>query len=350
MSKHKKFVHFQLFLFLFCTSLYGSDWLDQNEFTVEKKNNTLEIQENAQEQEKMLLDKYPNAVEMVAKNIFPVFMNEKFDSSVNAINKTGLESAGYTVKEISIRLKDSFPFSTLPYQAVIVTHPDTIHSQKWCIDASGNGIDINYILNLATKRNHMMGCNTLLIKGPFIEKNKNWPTRYRMGSGYEAGLQFLEKKTKATHIIMRGYCLGGGLISEAIMLHDFMDSIKYLYISDRTYSKLSELCNNLPALPNQQPFLNVINFALLHANMELDNVQAAKKLSNLNIPHIIIQHYGGGTDGVIPDSASLAYHLHKIHDLKEKKYLEAFVMPHNGKLPIHIEDQLNQEITQFLAE
>ncbi len=130
------------------------------------------------------------------------------------------------------------------------------------------------------------------------------------GAGFEAGMKFLEREVKATHIIMRGLSLGGGMMGEAILNHDFTagmkKDIRYLFIADRSFSRLSTVAVALVGLVVQPIFYIT--------GTEPDGVAAACKLSQLGIQQIIIQHTserGNGSDYVIPDNASLAYELHK---------------------------------------
>lgn len=234
--------------------------------------------------------------------------------------------------------------------------------------ALGNGMAMEECLEDDAIENHeRYQCNTLLINGPSVVQSRGWPTRYQFGAPYEAGLQFLEKEVKATHIIMKGLSLGGGMISEAILQHEFNPSIQYLCISDRTFCRLSTIANTMgPAILKRLFGIEettgkmIVDYllkpALAFSNTELDCIAAAKKISELGIQHIIIQHCSQikhrnkkwkTTDGIIPDMISLSHHL-KQTDFTKKIYLESETVLHNCSLPSKLSRQLKQHVNGFL--
>ncbi|MEC7838573.1 MAG: hypothetical protein VX777_00885 [Chlamydiota bacterium] len=251
-----------------------------------------------------------------------------------------LKQEGYVANKISIYK------SGTRYDAALIGHSSTINNGKWTIEALGNGMAMEFIIDDLPKENFKNQSNTLLINGPSVGASGGWPTRYQLGAGFEAGIDLLEREVKATHIIMRGLSLGGGMMAEAILNHDFTEGkkreVRYLSISDRTFSKLSTIAGNLVG--------RVVEPVFYLTGTELDGVGAAKKLSDLNIRHIVIQHNSHnaqGSDYVIPDSASLAHKLHQEGDLKNKVFLESDRITHNSSLPLNIERDLAQEISRF---
>lgn len=255
---------------------------------------------------------------------------------------SSLASENFIVKKISLHK------SGTRYDAVLITHPDSIQNGNWTVNALGNGMSMEFSICKLAKENFANKCNTLLINGPSVSQSGGWPTRYQMGAGFEAGIRFLECEVKATHIIMRGLSLGGGMMGEAILNHDFTEGMKkdirYLSITDRSFSRLSTIAG---ALAGQ-----VVVPIFYATGTELDGVAAARKLSQLGIQQIIIQHTserGNGSDCVIPDNTSLAYELHKDPTLENKTFLESQSIRHNGLLPRDIVDRLNLKIQEFIA-
>jgi len=251
-----------------------------------------------------------------------------------------LKREGYIVKKISICK------SGTTYDAALIGHSTTIDNGKWTIQALGNCMAMEHLLEELGKENIRNQSNTLLINGPSVCKSGGWPTRYQMGAGFEAGLQLLEQEIKATHIVMRGLSLGGGMMAEAILNHDFTQGkkrdISYLSISDRTFSRLSSIAGNLVG--------RIVEPIFYVTDTELDGIGAAKKLSDLGIRHIIVQHHSSnnqGSDQVIPDSVSLAVGLHQEDGLKNKVFLKSTAVTHSGSLPYDIEGDLNREVNQF---
>lgn len=242
-----------------------------------------------------------------------------------------------------ITRKISLYKSGIRYDAVLVTHQKTIRNGNWTINALGNCMTMESSVYQLAKENFKNRCNTLLINGPSVSQSGGWPTRYQMGAGFEAGLRFLEQEVQATHILMRGFSLGGGMLGEAILNHKFKRDTRYLLISDRSFNRLSTIAGAL-AGAFVKPILRLIG-------MELDGVGAARKLSQLGISQIVIQHTskdGAGSDGIIPDNSSLAYELHKDKNLKNKFFLESELITHNGELPEEIKKGLIHQIQKFI--
>lgn len=252
-----------------------------------------------------------------------------------------LEADNFTVKNISLYK------SGIRYDALHISHRDTSHNGKWTIHALGNAMFMeNHIEELA-QENFANKTNTLLVSGPSAGNSGGWPTRYQMGAGFETGLKFLEKEVKATHIIMHGFSLGAGMLGEAILKHDFTEGLKqnirYLSISDRSFSRLSTIA---------KAFVGKIIKPLFYVTgTELDGVKAAQKLSRLGIRQIVIQHTSKDatrSDGVIPDQASLAYELQKDPTLTNKIFLESTSIDHCNSLPKSIKKSLEQHIQDFI--
>lgn len=259
-----------------------------------------------------------------------------------------LKNENFIVKKISLYK------SGTKYDAFLVGHQDTIKNGNWTINALGNGMVAEFSISKLAKNNFANKCNTLLVNGPSVSESSGWPTRYQMGAGFEAGIRFLEQKVKATHIIMHGLSLGGGMMGEAILNHDFTGGmrkgIRYLSITDRSFSRLSTIA---AALVDQIAKVGrVVKKIFYITGTELDGIAAARKLSQLGIKQIIIQHTsedGAGSDKVILDRTSLAYELHKDPTLKDKIFLESELIRHNDSLPEDIEKGLRYQIHEFIA-
>lgn len=247
---------------------------------------------------------------------------------------TNLQKHGFVTQKISLHK------SGVAYDATIVGHKDTISNGKWVVHALGKGMAMENSISELAQENRAKGVNTLLINGPAVGRSRGYPTRYQLGAGFEAGLQFLEKEVKATHIAFKGLSLGGGMMSEAVQTHEFDTSkVKYLGISDRSFSYLSSTAASFVG------FIATVAFFL--TGTELDGVAGAEKLKKLNIEHIIIQHSSPnnqGTDGVIKDRVALAPALEKAPN---RTFLLSPQIPHNGYLPSDVESQLNAKIKEF---
>jgi hypothetical protein len=248
-----------------------------------------------------------------------------------------LEKQGFTV------MRKSFTKGGTTYDVWMISKPETIDNGKWSLHAFGNGMYMEQAMSEVGVYNGTLECNTLLINGPAVGHSGGVPTRYQYGAGFEAGLQFLEKKVNATHIIFKGLSLGNGMISEAVLQHDFTDGLKsnrkYLAVSDRSFSSLSELAGALVG--------SVVKPIFYLTGTELDGLGAAKKLSDLKIQQIVIQNSSDkeGTDGVIPNSAGMAAPLKNFPTVT---ILESDQVLHIGELPWKIGRDLGASLQTFL--
>jgi hypothetical protein len=263
-----------------------------------------------------------------------------------------LKEKGYTVKNISLYK------SGIKYDGLIVTHASTSENGKWTINALGYNMKMEDRVKYVAGENFSNECNTLIINGPSVGQSGGWPTRYQMGAGFEAGLQYLEHKANAKYIIMHGFSLGGGMMAEAILNHDFKEgqknNIHYLSISDRSFSRLSTSSGAMIGEAAGMALGKIVELIFYITGTELDGVRAAQRLSQLNIKQIVIQHNGlfnqTNTDDVIPDSASLAYELGKEGKegmFKDKVFIESEEVSHNFGLPNNLTRELKHNIKKF---
>lgn len=253
-----------------------------------------------------------------------------------------LEAENFIVKKILLYK------SGTKYDAALITHPDSLQNNYWTINALDNGSIMECCILRIAKENFSNNCNTLLINGPSVSQSGGWPTRYQLSAGLEAGIKFLEREVKATHIIMRGVSIGGATMGEAISNHDFTEgmkkNIRYLSITDCSFSRLSTMAGAFAG--------RAVKPLFYATGTELDGIAAARKLSQLGIQHIIINHSsasGNESDSVIPDNASLAYELHKEQPVENRLFLESPSIIHNKPLPLDIKASLNCEIQKFIT-
>lgn len=248
-----------------------------------------------------------------------------------------LRQNGCFVKKVSL-VK-----SGTKYDAVLIGNEATIDNGKWTVHALGDRMAMEGSYVPLSRQDHYNNSNTMLINGPSVCGSGGCPTRYQMGAGFEAGLQFLENAVRATHIAMHGYSLGAGMMSEAILNHEFMDDVQYLFIADRTFTRLSDF-----ASVKIGRFVKPI---FLASGMELDCIAASKKLDSLKISQIVIQHKskdGNGTDGMVPDSVSFVQGIYK-SEAKKVVFLSEEILCEN-ELPLAVSQDVNREIQEFFRE
>lgn len=268
-------------------------------------------------------------------------VKERFNFEIEGLwQGRWLQSNGYDVRKITLHK------SGTNYDAYLISHPSTEKTGRFAIHALGNCMTMEHFMIRLAKEDLSQKCTTLLINGPAVGLSRGWPTQYQMGAGFEAGLQFLERVAKASHIVMKTFSLGNGMMSEAILQHDFTEGMKrkirYLCISQCSFSRLSTIAKALIG--------RVAKPVLFVVGLDLEGVEAARKLSDLGIAQIIVQHRSNddsGSDGIIPDRTSLAFELRKDPLLKKKIFIESEHITHTHPLPKAVQNSLNQNILQF---
>lgn len=259
-----------------------------------------------------------------------------------------LQKEGYFVRKVSLYK------SGTRYEGILAGHSETIDNGCWTLYALGRHDTMEYALERVTKENRAYLSNTILINAPSIGGSGGYPTSYQLGAGFETGLQLLEKEVCATHILMRGFSLGGAMLGEAILTHDFTEGqskgINYLAISDRTFAYHSSIAASFVSESVGRLAASFIKPICKLSGTELHVFEAAKRLSDLGIRHIVIQHNSHGsseTDGVIPDRLSLSNKMHHNEEMEGKLFLESEEMGHRGRLYGGLDECLDNEIANF---
>jgi hypothetical protein len=299
------------------------------------------------------------AATLIGQAVYPAITGTKYSFQEEGENqKSILENNGYIVKKISLSK------SGTTYDAAIITRPDLMKQGKWSMHGFGNQMCMEDVMRDVAENNADLGCNTLLVNGPSVGNSGGFPTPYQFGAGFEAGLQFLEKEAQATHLIFKGLSLGNGMVSNAVLMHDFAPGLErgvnYIGVADRSFGRLSEVAaalvgNELAARVGSLRIVaslvrGIVEWIFYLAGAELDGIGAAKKLSTLDIPQIVIQHDGEkGSDGVIPDEVGLkAKILSEPHRKKTQNFVFSPYITHNGSLPKHNQDQFEAYLKQLL--
>lgn len=279
---------------------------------------------------------------------YPIALKSLSESTGFKLARLASDTLRETTDHGYISSKITFHKSGTKYNGLLIGHKSTIVNGKWTINALGQMQAFEPFIKNIVNANQDFGSNTLLINGPSVSSSSGWPTRYQFGAGFEAGIQFLESIVKATHIILKGHSLGAGMLSEAILQHDFSmglkNNIKYLSICDRSFSTLSAIAS----MHTTSCVLPLFYFS----GQELDNIAAARKLSEMGILQIVIQRSipnGEGGDRVIPDCVAAAYVMRQQGITKNKVFLESREILHGNDLPNDIMREQYRLIPEFLA-
>ena len=86
--------------------------------------------------------------------------------------------------------------------------------------------------------------NYLFFNYTGVGASKGLPSKTQIVNSYNAMLHFLEDAKKgigAKEIICWGRSIGGAIQAEALKDHAFQNQIKYSTVSDRTFSRLSDV-------------------------------------------------------------------------------------------------------------
>ncbi len=226
-------------------------------------------------------------------------------------NGKEFEKLGYFLKEVTLERNG------VRYDGLMIGKKDAIENGNWILQASGNRLPIEDSVH-CSQIYAQAGFNTLLINGPSVGRSEGHATPQSMGEAQETGLQFLETTIKAQKIALAGYSLGGAMMGQAIIQHEFQKDVKYLVIQQATFDRTSNIVKQ-----KMPPILNKLAEQLIHwTGLEMDNVEASRKLADLGINEVIIQasdqvpqdeakisKNNFKTDGVIPAQGSLGYSL-----------------------------------------
>ena len=279
------------------------------------------------------------------------------------------------------------------YSAVLVSSKPQTGREKYVMHALGNMMGLEDYIEHFGSRNLELGCSTLLINGPSAGKGGGLPTAYQMGAAFEAGLQFLEK-LEASHIVMEGFSLGGGMLGQAIEGHEFkgctesdtlerftnsgedciqdiapsldLDDFageapsklrrsptKYMFVADRTFSSLAAAAAGVLSggrTQKEESYLSVITPILQVLGMDFGAIKASLKLTREEVPQIIINGVGSRGDGTITGAAGLSRSLREDTGADRSKviFLESNQIFHNVNLSRAQEGAIHRTIKDFI--
>ena len=232
------------------------------------------------------------------------FGNKAVDT-VRSTSYADLVNNGYIVRHVVLK-KDG-----VRYSGIMVGTKQTIDNGRWATQATGNGFPIEHALPAAV--NHYVldaGYNLLMMNGPGCGRSKGTATPRTMGAAQEIAITYLEKKRKAKEIFIGGHSIGGGAVSRAIMQHDFKKDVEYTVARQMTFDKLSNCAMHM--FGGESSLLaRTVRGIIKWTGLELDNIEASKKLSQLkddgiSITSRVVQHTLDDSDEVIPVEATLA--------------------------------------------
>lgn len=199
---------------------------------------------------------------------------------------------GWTHKRLAVGING------MKIDAMVIGKPETFDNGKWLLFSSGNGafyegvrtIYQDYETDLASRypdgviTHHLypmlskINANAVIFNYPGVGASTGWPVLQNLIDSYKGMLNFLEEGLKAKKIIGWGWSIGAGIQAEALRSHDFKENVEYLWIKDRTFSRLSDAVSNM--------LYKIVGVFIRFFGWEMDCVNSSKELKT---PEVIVQ-------------------------------------------------------------
>lgn len=227
-------------------------------------------------------------------------------ATVDSILEPQQPASSWKYKRISIDVNGTL------IDAMIVVKETTAQNGRWMIQTQGNCELYERAISPES------------LKGGYLEKLQSngvffnyqgvggsqggTPTPEEMVHAYKAVMKFVEEKLGAKEIIGHGFSIGGGIQGQA--LKDFVpkEGVKYAFIAEKTFSKLSKVAESI---------FKPLGMAVRKLDCEING----DSISDEALKKTVVVQTGNresfeldDTDDVIPKEASLA------HALEDKNY------------------------------
>lgn len=218
------------------------------------------------------------------KLLYSSRMSQKFIETIKKIKPYGFVIRHVALEKNGVR-----------YSGLLFGHPDSIHNGNWVIQAGGNCETMHgHALEIANEYsntiNPQKSINILYVDGPSVGLSEGLATPETIGDAQEVGICFLEEAIKAKKIIIGGLSLGGAAMARAIANHRFKPDVKYLVVSQMTFSSVSMAASEIEIFGQMFKIFKVCIRALVKwSGCEIDVVAGARRLDQLGIKHIIVQ-------------------------------------------------------------
>lgn len=271
------------------------------------------------------------------------------DHDLKQLRSLVSESKVFKYKRISVEVEGQ------RIDAAILGRPETLNNGRWTLFSNGNGEYYEHKLKPYSyywgtdgelekgdsptfKLLNELQSNAIVFNYPGVAGSEGQPNRTTLEKVYRAMLAFLEDKNQgigASEVIGFAHSIGGGIQAQALQAHTLKPDVRYVFVQERTFSKLSTEASQLVRwLP--------LGWGLRKCDWELDTTAWSKAAK---APEIIVQSahvaeaevlYDSSKikdDGVIPAKASLA-----------KAVLEDPSIPKTNKVVIGISERHNDEL------
>ncbi len=200
----------------------------------------------------------------------------------------------------------------ISYSGLLMGSPGTIENGKWVLQATGNAQPVEYC-QFYFQSYQIVGYNLLMINGPGVGRSEGTATAESLGYPQEIALSYLEQVIQATRVVLSGFSLGSGAISQAIKEHEFQfETTKYLVIQQMTFDSTANVAHKFLTHRNTcctSCLAPIAKCIIQWTGLNVDNTDASRRLSELGIPEVIIQAGNSAEfqhDGIIPIEAAHA--------------------------------------------
>ena len=232
----------------------------------------------------------------------------------------------------------------------VLVRKDLEQRKRWLAFYCGNG----HCYEEATHLRDMLNAfdsNGLFFNYPGVNASSGPVNKKTLKKASEAIINFLEDPNGigAKEIILYGFSIGGGMVSEGLRGHRLKEGIHYLAIKDRTFSSTSKMASSIG-------FGRLGVFVIKLLGLEFDCLRASREEK---VPEMIIQRIKQKNkdsieedeaiqiawDGVIPKEAALADQLSK-EEMKGKCFIGTSAF-HCGPLNWQ---KVSEEFETFIEE
>ena len=211
------------------------------------------------------------------------------------------------------------------------------------------------------------GFATLQINVAGVGRSQGTPTAETLKSAAKVALlfteavnrQWREKRGKERgKVVLKGFSLGAGAMAGAIAQHEFKrEENDYLVMSINTFGRLSDVPGHYISQFVGHRFLKKVVrsvcFATKHflrvIGADLDGVEAAKKLTELDVQHIIIQACHKVDDIIVPlDDGIISGDVSLLRQLQKKDLLKGKVIVQNCHMTAKVIKNQGTYKTRFI--
>jgi len=284
---------------------------------------------------KILMIQFYPAQSAIMSRFIEIFTRQTADEMRLEVAKASQEG-GYCFRHLVFKVHGSL------YSALLAGHKSTIDNGKWILQAVGNGMTGEQVIDSFAPAYKRLQCNVLIVNNPAVGASLGSCEPKTIQEAQEAGILFLEHALKARTIGICGLSLGGAAVASALQEHRFLADRKYFVVRQVAFDSISNICAKIVKIATASTWLTTfVKHLVRWCGLEIDGVQASAVLQEKKITEIIVQattedfssdaptKEGFTSDKLIPKNASLGYRLVKKGITGNKVFVKAPNLYHN---------------------